>query len=625
MEFHDKGMADSDLVAALAVEEALLSPKTLARRFRVIPAGQSVTDVRDLPLSAQYLAEVEATGAEPRRISRWFNAASFNATSEQIRRIANLPSVRKVDRIAQFRRTTVPVFPDRELESPESEKNQADDRWNFNYGASLGAAELINLPPIHDTGLTGDGVVVAVLDAGFTLSHDCLQHVPILAQWDFVHNDDSVQWESGDDDSQYHHGSQVLSSIMGFSENNLISPAFGASAILAMTEDTGDETPIEEDNWIAAIEWVESLGADIVTSSLGYYYWYEYSDLDGNTALITRAADMAVGRGMSVFTSAGNERNNAEWPHLTAPADGDSVVTVGAVDISGTVASFSSPGPTFDGRIKPDVCALGVGNRVAAPFDDHMFMAANGTSFATPQVAGVATLLLERIPTLTPMQLRDALREGASQNREPDNDLGWGIIDAVAALSYWGPTIAHQPLPSTENTVGPYEVMATISDRVSLDSNTLFLYWRLDGGPWQQEALTPLQGDQFMGLIPGANMGGIVEYYLEAGDENEFVITMPHRGSTNPWAFNVGVDNTPPTLFHTPLTDQTLGIWPPLLIAESEDEVGIDRVEMEFSINGGMTQGPWLFQEMDEYWELVFPLQSGQLTMGDVISYEVRA
>ncbi len=484
VKFHDKGIAEKDMAAALAAQEAILPQKTLTRRLRVLDAGQPVIDGRDLPLSTLYLSGVEATGAQPRRISRWFNAGSFNATNEQIREISNLPYVKSVDLVAQFLRSIPPVFPESEIELPENDKNAEEERWNLNYGASLIAAELINLPPVHDLGLTGDGVVVAVLDAGFTLSHESLQNIPILAQWDFVHDDDNVEWEPGDHEWQNRHGSQVLSTIMGFSQGNLIGTAYGASTILAMTEDTGDETPIEEDNWVAAVEWVESLGADLVTSSLGYYYWYDYSDLDGNTALITRAADMAVGWGMSVFTSAGNERNNPEWGYLTAPADGDSVVAVGAVDFSGTVASFSSPGPTYDGRIKPDVCALGVGNRVAAYFDDHSFMSVSGTSFAAPQVAGVATLMLERIPTLTPMQIRDALREGASQNRDPDNDMGWGIIDAVAAMSYWGPTITHEPLPNTENTVGPYEIVSTITDRALLDNSTLFLYWRLDGGNW---------------------------------------------------------------------------------------------------------------------------------------------
>ena len=625
VKFHDKGIAQQDLAAALATEEALLSPKTLIRRSRVLDAGQPAVDARDLPLSVQYLTGVAATGAQPRRISRWFNAGSFNATHEQILEISNLPYVQSVDLVAQFRRSSPPVFSDREYELPESDKNAAADRWNLNYGASITAAELINLPPVHDAGLTGEGIVVAVLDAGFSLSHESLQNVPILAQWDFVHDDDSVEWQPGDHEWQNHHGSQVLSTIMAFSEGNLIGTAYGASTILAMTEDTGDETPIEEDNWVAAVEWVESLGADLVTTSLGYYYWYDFSDLDGNTALITRAADMAVGRGMSVFTSAGNERNTAEWGHLTAPADGDSVVAVGAVDFSGTVASFSSPGPTYDGRIKPDVAALGVGNRVAAYFDDHSFMSVSGTSFSAPQVAGVATLMLERIPTLTPMQIREALREGASQSRDPDNDLGWGIIDAVAALSYWGPTITHQPLPHTEDTVGPYEVVTTITDRASLDNSTLFLYWRLDDGLWQREVLTAQGEDQFTGYIPGAGMGGQIDYYLEAGDENNYVITTPHNGSTNPWSFEVGVDNTAPDLFHMALNDQTLGIWPPVLTAEATDEQGMDRVELEFSLNGGAVQGPVLFRQEGPIWELQFPLAPDQISTGDIISYEVRA
>ena len=625
VQFVDKGLAADDLTTALDAVEAQLSEKTRNRRSRVLGAGQPVADLRDLSVSRQYLNQVEATGAQPRRLSRWFNAGSFNATAQQIREISALPFVKRLDLVAQFRRSTPPVFQEEILDFPESEKSQPDGRYNFHYGASIVGAELINLPPVHDEGFSGDGVLVAILDAGFTLSHESLQHVPVVAQWDFVHDDDNVGWQPGDDDSQQNHGTQVFSTIMGFSESNLIGTAFGASAILAMTEDVSDETPIEEDNWVAAVEWVELLGADLVTTSLGYYYWYEYSDLDGNTALITRAADMAVQRGMSVFTSAGNERNNAEWPHLTAPADGDSVVAVGAVDAAGMVASFSSPGPTYDGRIKPDVSALGVGKRVAAYYDDHSFMSTNGTSFAAPQVAGVATLMLERIPSLTPMQIRQALREGASQSRNPDNDLGWGIIDAVAAINYWGPSVAHTPLGNTENTAGPYEVMCQITDRANLDPGGLFLYWRLDGGLWQRETLTDEGGSQFKGFIPGAIMGGDVDYYLEASDEDGYTITTPHNGSSHPWSFSVGVDTSAPDLFLFTLTDKTPALWPPVLVAEVQDDQGIESVELMFSRNGGAMQGPFSMLEMDENWQIQFPLGQEEISVGDVITYEVSA
>ncbi len=420
------------------------------------------------------------------------------------------------------------------------------------------------------------------------------------------------------------HGTQTTSVLMGFSNGNLVGPAFGASVILARTEDIGGETPIEEDNWVAGIEWVESIGADIVTSSLGYYYWYEFSDLDGDTALCTIAADAAVDRGLPVFTSAGNERQNDEWPHITAPADGNGVVAMAAVDLSGDIASFSSPGPTYDGRIKPDVSAQGVNNFVASYYDPSQYHSANGTSFACPLVAGVAALMLERIPSLTPGQIAEALRMTADRSDNPDNDYGWGIIDAFAALNYWGPAIMHVPLGDTEDTVGPYTVLATITDQEPLDPSTLFMYWRVDGGAWTQVPLSDLGDDQFSADIPGLPGGGQVEYYLEAGDVTGIVVQMPHNGPDNAYAFVVGSDVTAPMLFHAPLIDQLPGQWPVPVFAEATDNLGIDRVEMSYSRNGEPMQGPFVLDHVgDDIYELMFPLVS--LQVGDEVVYELTA
>jgi subtilisin-like proprotein convertase family protein len=598
--FTDKDLQGETRQTALIRESQRLSTRTLDRRSRAARPGQDVVDERDLPLAESYLSQVLSTGAELRRQSRWFNAASFNATESQIRQIARLACVQQIDLVARFRR----ALPGTDSEEASSElpveKAQADSD-ELNYGGTQGAADLINLPPVHARGLSGQGVIVAVLDAGFVLTHESFQHLPILDQWDFVHDDGNVQWEPGDHEWQDHHGTQVLSTLAGFSDGHLIGTAFGSSVILAMTEDTGDETIVEEDNWVAAVEWVEAGGADLITSSLGYYYWYEYADLDGDTALVTRAADMAVGRGMGVFTSAGNERNNEDWPYLTAPADGDSVVAVGAVDLAGNVAGFSSPGPTYDGRIKPDVAALGVSNH------------------------GIAALMLERIPILTPMQIREALRATASQGGRPDNDMGWGIIDASAAIAYWGPSIDHIPLVDTENDTGPYLINALITDRSDLDEGSLFLYWRVDGGSWNPVALAPLGGGLYQAPIPGAAGGGLIEYYLEAGDVDGYLITAPYAGPAQPWSFTVGIDITAPSLFHPTLTDQTLTIWPPLVFARASDNQGIDRVEVTFQINGGAVQGPVNLVPGADAWELDFPLAAGQLSEGDILTYQVTA
>jgi serine protease AprX len=212
-------------------------------------------------------------------------------------------------------------------------------------------------------------------------------------------------------------------------------PAFGADFILAKTEDDRSETPIEEDYWVAGIEWAESLGAEVVSSSLGYTDWYAFKDMDGKTAVTTRAAERASALGVVVVNAAGNERRNA-WAHIIAPADGPSVIAVGAVDSAGTIASFSSPGPSSDGRIKPEVCAWGVSNLVAANRTDggDVYTRGSGTSYATPLVAGVAALLLEAHRDWTPAQVRAALTGTATNAAKPNNDYGWGIVNAAAAV-----------------------------------------------------------------------------------------------------------------------------------------------------------------------------------------------
>ncbi len=184
---------------------------------------------------------------------------------------------------------------------------------------------------------------------------------------------------------------------------------------------------------MAATEWAEALGAEVVSSSLGYIDWYTFEDMNGEVAVTTIAADRAVDLGVVVVTAVGNERDNP-WGHLIAPADGFGVIAVGAVDSNGTVAYFSSPGPTFDGRIKPEVVALGINNWLAdnAPGDND-YRRGSGTSFATPLVAGVAALLLEIYPEWTPDQVRAALLDTASLSLNPDNNLGWGIVNAALA------------------------------------------------------------------------------------------------------------------------------------------------------------------------------------------------
>ncbi|MBM4130257.1 T9SS type A sorting domain-containing protein, partial [bacterium] len=270
---------------------------------------------------------------------------------------------------------------------------------------------------------------------------------------------------------------------------------------------------------------------------------YVFADLDGATCVTTVAADLAAGRGLLVVNSAGNSR--ASSGHLIAPADGDSVVAVGAVDAAGVVTWFSSPGPTADGRIKPDVAALGQSNRVVDPFEPGAYMNVSGTSLSCPLVTGVAALVLERVPGLLPMQVREALRATASHAGAPDNDTGWGIVDAYAAATWFGPVFAHTPLAATQVTAGPWPLSATITARLGLGAAPKLRY-RIAGGPWREAALIPNgPPDLFSGQVPAVAAGVGVEYYLAAIDAGGFATTWPVGGAAAPFAFTVAPGTSP--------------------------------------------------------------------------------
>jgi len=297
----------------------------------------------------------------------------------------------------------------------------------------------MNVPALHDLGYSGKDVIVLMLDTGFYKDHESILPERILAEYDFLNNDGETQNESQEDDknSQHNHGTNTYTALGGYSPGHLIGPAYQCSFLLAKTESNAFENITEEDNYVAGLEWGEPLGADIVSSSLGYLYWYTYEDLDGLTAVTTRAVLWATRLGMLVVTAAGNERQNSEWGgYIIAPADADSIITVGAVDAKGALAGFSGHGPTSDGRTKPEVVAQGIGVACASPGGPASYAYVDGTSLSTPLVAGSAALLLEAHPTWRPEDVRNALMATASQADMPDNDYGWGIPNVLAAINY---------------------------------------------------------------------------------------------------------------------------------------------------------------------------------------------
>ncbi len=434
--FTDKGIFNSAQFRE-AAESVRLTDHAAARR-----AKTDKTDpvFADLPLDKGHLDEIGALGAVLKRQSKWLNAASFEVTEEQINRIAGLPFVHKITPVAKFHSdynlTEEDLGDIDNFEMPEIQKSTKDI---LDYGQSFTQNQQIRADEVHQLGYNGAGVIVAMLDTGARKTHQAFaQHYidgRVLAEYDFINDDGNVQNEGGDLFSQHNHGTYTWSTLGGFKEGSVVGPAYGASFIIAKTEDVAGETQVEEDNWIAALEWADSIGAEVISSSLAYSDWYDYEDYDGNTAPITLAANTAAGLGIVVCNAMGNYGPGSGT--LAAPADAFDILSCGAVDASGALASFSSRGPTADGRIKPEVCAMGYATYCALGESDVFFGTKNGTSLSTPLVGGAAAVLIQARPGLTPQQIRLALMETADNAASPNNSFGWGIIDLLAAIS-WG-------------------------------------------------------------------------------------------------------------------------------------------------------------------------------------------
>jgi serine protease AprX len=442
---------------AYELAESSLSDKALWRRSKVLPEDE-IVNYNDLPVNKEYVEAIKKLGPDINAVSKWFNAVSVTTTKKILDEIIKLDFVYKIEGVGfleyakdKIRRVS-PAFNDSSINK---------NRIRYDYGESYWQNEQIKVPILHYCGITGWGVTVGMCDNGFNWrKHQALRTRKVLGEYDWIFKDDSVQFQSlpnqfpGDEYDQDGHGTETFSTLGGFYEGKIIGPAFNSGFYLSKTEDDRTETPVEEDYWLEAAEWMEANGAEVISSSLIYKPYdppnnnYEYGDMDGKTTVIVRAAEFAVHLGVVVLNSMGNERQT-KIPSVVSPADGDSVISVGAVDSAGRIAYFSSNGPTPDGRIKPDVVALGISDYAAVTFsntqNDSTYSYSSGTSFSCPLTAGVCSLILSAHPELTPMQVREALRMTASRRDKPDNVYGWGIVNAYDAVLYWGPVMSNKP------------------------------------------------------------------------------------------------------------------------------------------------------------------------------------
>lgn len=432
--FTDKGFStETGMAAAVSREGVRLTKAAAERRAKV---GRDRVEFIDIPVYQPYVDGVTTTGAHLRQVSRWLNAASVEVERDRLDDLAALPFVRKIDPVIGYKRQPDEAGPP--IKSSGQLAPAPADATALNYGASLGQLTQINVPAVHALGYNGQGVIVCMMDTGYRKDHlafaAAYSEGRVLAEHDFVFNDGNTQDEPEDQPGQMNHGTYTWSALGGEADGSLYGPAYGAEFVLAKTEDIRSETPVEEDNWLAGVEWADSIGASVISSSLVYKDWYVYANYNGDFCISTNAADLAASLGIIVCNACGNYGPASGT--LGAPADADSILTVGAVMLDGTLASFSSRGPTSDGRIKPEVCALGVSTACASPSAPTSFTSASGTSLSTPLIGGCAAVLLSARPLWTPMQVREALMMTASQSGSPDNNYGWGVVDLLAAANY---------------------------------------------------------------------------------------------------------------------------------------------------------------------------------------------
>lgn len=421
----------------LSKPEEFLGSRSLERRKK-----QNIAIIEeDLPVNPAYLSQIKAKNARIHHTTKWLNGVVVLCKEDVLNEIKNLDFVKKEGiKIVKTRPTTEAERTANNKRTYKTRQNNKDfiGKFDFSkndYGYSYNQIQMIAADEMHKKGFFGEGIIMAIFDSGFsnadkqTYFKHLFENGQILDTYDFVMNEKSVY---EDDD----HGRMVLSCIAAWQKGLITGTAPKAQFYLFRTEDASSEFLIEEYNWLVAAERADSLGVDIISSSLGYTNFddkstsYQLKDLDGKTAISTRAAETAAQKGIVVVTSAGNE-GGGSWGKISAPADAASVLSIGAVNGRGAIAYFSSRGNTADGRIKPDVLAMGLGTTVGS--NDSDATTASGTSFSCPITAGLVAGFWQANPQLSSKQVVEYIRRSGNQYAKPDSVYGYGIVNFVRA------------------------------------------------------------------------------------------------------------------------------------------------------------------------------------------------
>ncbi len=493
--------------------EAFLSQRALDRRTK---QGITIKE-NDLPVNPQYLEGVTGTGATVLTVSKWFNSTTvYTANQSVVDAIEALPYVLSVSKGSDKSQVEKFALPEKQFFANESYGGvPSQDMYKtsgaantYDYGAAYNQIHMLNGEPLHNNGYDGAGMVIAVLDAGF-LNADTLSVFDSLWETNrILGTKDFVNPQNPGIFTAHTHGSMVLSTMGGNMHGEIVGTAPQASYYLLRTEDAATEYLIEELNWVSGAEFADSVGADVLNTSLGYTEFddpaqnHTYADMDGNTTPITIGADIAASKGMIPVNSAGNS-GTSSWYYIGAPADGDSVFTIGAVDAGGNLAPFSSRGPTSDGRVKPNVVAQGSGSAIIDPWNG-LVTSGNGTSFSSPITAGMVACLWQANPEKTNIEIMQAIQKSASQYADPDDDYGYGIPDywqANTLLSVFNPKqkpaytidIFPNPFISTLSiNVREEDVVINAIEILDITGKTVYTYEQSGSKPGKSVSVTGL-------------------------------------------------------------------------------------------------------------------------------------
>jgi subtilisin family serine protease len=523
--FKDKGIKTGEFLSKSSFEyqKALdnLSPRSIDRRIKNM-GEENIITYDDLPIEQNYVKELILHGVKIQNELTWFNAVTTYLTESQRNTIRKLSFIDKIETVRVFR------FKRNEMISSNYLVKETASQDQIKYGSSFTQLNLSGIPTVHEQGITGDGVLIGILDTGFKWKeHESLVNAKVIAEYDFMFKDSVTADQPEDLQGQHNHGTAVFSVIGGYKDSTLIGAAYNSSFVLGKTEDVRSETRIEEDYYAAALIWMESLGVDITTSSLGYnifddsVYSYTYSDMDGKTTVVTKAAELAFQRGVVTVTAAGNEGNNS-WFHIIAPGDGFNTTAVGAVSYDTVLAYFSSRGPTADGRIKPDIVAQGVGVFSASASGYSFYNYVNGTSMATPIAAGVAALLLSAHPYLKNTQVRNILLESAGNFSSPNNEIGYGLVSAADAISY----------PNLNNVNDVNELNKIFINENGVNTSSVKLNYTVNGKDYTSQDMLFDGVMRFTAELPVQTQDQLISFYFSFSDTMGNILREPDGNTT---------------------------------------------------------------------------------------------